>query len=144
LDLYKAQGNDTDALKTFLESLDYYSQVDDKKGLAMVFNNCGLIKRNSGDSSGALTDFNKALENKRETGNKNWMVANFINIAILYWSDADILLSNGDTSGAKSLYAKALIAIDEALSLNEFTGNKSDFSSALLAKGEIYKGLGNS
>ncbi len=141
--IYKAQDNDDEALRTFLESLNYYSQVDDKKGLAMVYNNCGLLKKKSGDSAGALTDFNKALAYNKETGNRNWMGANLINIATQYRSDADNSLRLRDTSDAMLQYAKALEALDEAFKLNEFTGNKSDYCSALLAKGEIYRGMGN-
>ncbi|MEO8150936.1 MAG: tetratricopeptide repeat protein [Bacteroidia bacterium] len=137
------QGNYNEALKNYDASLQFYKQVDDKNGMAMVYNNYGITQKNLDNLDEALVSYNHALSYNKEIGNKNWIANNYMNIGSIYRNKGNISQSKGDTATANPLYRQAMNAYNEAITLYETTGNKTDYCATLGNRGDLLISLNN-
>ncbi|MBI4946890.1 MAG: tetratricopeptide repeat protein, partial [Bacteroidetes bacterium] len=78
------QGNYPEALKNYFASLKIYEELKDKKGIAMSYNNIGIIYRNQGNYPEALKNYFASLKIFEEIGDKDGIARCFINLGTLY------------------------------------------------------------
>ncbi|MFX1535423.1 MAG: tetratricopeptide repeat protein [Promethearchaeota archaeon] len=107
---YLLRGAGTDqALEYFLESLTMFEDLEDKKGIALVYNNLGVGYRFKGELELALEYSHKSLSKHEEIDEPLFRVDPLINLATIYHA-------KGELEAAYEYSAKAL-------SLSKESGN---------------------
>lgn len=80
------QGDLSNALKYYFESLKIYEQNNDLKGMASLYNNIGLLYGSKQENDKAIVYHNKSLEIKKKLKDKAGIAASYNNIGIIYSS----------------------------------------------------------
>ncbi|MHB8259080.1 MAG: tetratricopeptide repeat protein [Bacteroidia bacterium] len=119
------QGNYPKALDYYLKALKINETLKDKKRIAAILGNIGLVYDNQADYPKALDYYFKALKIAEELKDKNGVARHLGNIGIVYYNQVD--------------YPKALDYYFKALKMKEELGNKNGIAILLGNIGNIYK-----
>lgn len=76
--------NNRQSLEYYEQALSIYKKLNDKKGIAAILNNTGLLFERQGDYATALKRYNQASLLFSETGNKEKLTASLSNTGNLY------------------------------------------------------------
>ncbi|ULQ51756.1 tetratricopeptide repeat-containing sensor histidine kinase [Flavihumibacter fluvii] len=112
-----------------LKSLEQFKEIGDKKGMAKILGDMGVIYWFTSDFPNALKYYFDALKIHEEGGVKNEVAATLMNIGIVYNSLED--------------YPKALDYMLRANKIDEAIGNKSGVAANLGNIGQLYMSLGD-
>lgn len=99
--VYDLRGDQENALKYYIQSLDIKTSLKDQRGIANVKTNIGALFISQEDYGKALPYFNEALEIERELGDTLAQIGSLINISI-------ILKNQNQIPSAKTILHKAL------------------------------------
>ena len=126
---YIAQGNFSEALLQFEQSLDIFDSMRYKPGIANLLGNIGVVYFNTGDDTKAIESYLKALRVAEEIGDKRRISTLLLNIGGVYQKNQSTL--------DKSLeyFFKALVIFKEI-------GYSDGIGMASMNIGEIYKDEG--
>jgi predicted ATPase/class 3 adenylate cyclase/Tfp pilus assembly protein PilF len=111
------------------ESLRLYEALDDKAGLAAVFNSLGTIARDLGDSDVALERYGQSLSMRREINDK-WGIAQALN------NLSSVHVDRGE-------YEQARIQLEESYAIFRELGDKWRVSYLLMNLGNVVYHLGD-
>lgn len=89
------------ALERFAVAREVFDAIGDRRGVAGVTNNSGLIAKERGQYDLARASFEEALAINRELGNREWETTNLNNLAL-------VLMELGDDTGAERCLLQAL------------------------------------
>ena len=118
------------ALDLYQQSLDIYEELDDKAGIASIYNNFGSVYKNKDNNIQALNYYLKSLKIKEEMGAELVTQASTINnIALIY-------LDQGN-------HSKALEFAQRSHDIYEATNNKINKGITLGVLGNIYLDQGD-
>jgi adenylate cyclase len=157
------------ALEYFQRSLKIYEEIGDKKGIAGIIGNIGIIYKNQGDYPKALEYYQRSLKINEEIGNKQSMAATIGNIGNIYSDQGDntkaleyyqrslkVNEEIGDKKGIAGIIGnigniyqdqdenpKALEYYQRSLKINEEIGNKRGMATAITYIGGIYAEQGD-
>ena len=144
--IYKNQGNYPKALESFFEGLkffekvsaEYPSDIEYKKGVALIFNSIGNIYANQLDYSKALENYSSALKISEESGDKTAISKCLNNIGVIYDNQ-------GQYAKALDEFQKSLIIKNQLLEEAVANGNsiqirdgKKNIAYSLNNLGNIY------
>ncbi|MBL7856730.1 MAG: tetratricopeptide repeat protein [Cyclobacteriaceae bacterium] len=128
---YYYQGNYDKAMEAYLQSLARYEKLNDKRGMASVWNEIGTFHKKQGDTDKALTNFQDALTLSSAINDSAQIANSMNNLGIVYEL-------KGDFKRAMEFYQESA-TIKEALhDLNGVTYNYDNMGT-LLAKSGRYR-----
>jgi tetratricopeptide (TPR) repeat protein len=122
------QGDHAGGLKDYQIALKMFDEAGNKKGMAAVLGNIGIVYDEEGNGSRALEYYFRSLKINEETGQKTGQAANLANIGIVYFEQND--------------YTTALTYYQKALAINREIGNKLNEGHNLSSIGNIYVNTG--
>src|ERR1700733_4052204 len=112
-----ALGNSSGAIPILKEAEAVYSAVGDKRGVARVLNDLGIIERHQANLTDAQKFLEESLKISRETGSRIGMLQALTNLGTLFWDQGDI--------------ARTLDTYLQALNLSREIGDKDREATAL-------------
>ncbi|MFP4442500.1 MAG: diguanylate cyclase [Spirochaetia bacterium] len=124
--VYTKTGDHLKALKCLLKSLDRYSELDDRIGIARTYNRLGISYQSMGNLEKSIEYFTKSKEFYEDIGDVNSIADELNNIALIY--------------GKKGEYIRALETFGSAKILYERSGNST--ANVTLNTAEIYESMG--
>jgi predicted ATPase len=122
------QGDFETAIRLHVESLDIYSKLGDRKGIAAQFGYIGNCLRWRGNLDAARVWLEQSLEACREIGDRSAIAAALNNLA-------DALIAQGE-------YLQARALLEEALTLFREVGNRSAVGWLLNHLGDLMRNQG--
>ncbi len=122
--VYMTQGNYTEALNCYLESLKINEKSGDKEGTAASLNNLGAFYGNQNNLEKALSYYLSSLKIREEIGNKRGISSNLNNIGAIYGFQKD--------------YDKSLDYFSRSLLIGEELNDKGHIALCLSNIGSIY------
>jgi len=125
---YYYEGNTSEALDYYSQSLHVYDSIGDRESKAMMLNNLGNVYYSTGTDDKALESYFKSLDVAEQIGDKDGIATAYSNIANVY------LNKRATTDKALSFFLKAF-------SISEETGNKNIIGGVAVNLGEIYSSL---
>ncbi len=167
--IYRNQGNATQALNYYKQSLKIEEETGNKKGLAESLNNIGYVYDNLGDIPKAISYYERSLKIREEINDKEGIAYSLLNIAFVYSMQRDVLkamdsyeralhifIETNDKSGLGHCYnnmasiyykqknvSKAITYFQKALKLREETGDKSDIANSFSNLGSVHDKQGD-
>jgi class 3 adenylate cyclase/Tfp pilus assembly protein PilF len=127
---FYVRGDFHQALKYYEQSLVIFREISDKKGMAKVMNNMGVMYSNLGEFVKAMDFHKRSLAIKEEIPDKNGMAGSMNNIGLIYMNQGD--------------YPKALNNFQKSLKIMEDFGDKRGIAQVLNNIGLIYMRRGDS
>ena len=124
-DLYRQQGNFTQALDYLERTSTLFEQAGDPANLAIVLNNSGRIYQAQGEVAQALRDYKRALNLFEQLGNLAGIATVLNNMGTIYLYQGGIV--------------QALRHFEQALMLDEQVGNLAEIAIVLNNLGESYR-----
>ncbi|MFH1319197.1 MAG: tetratricopeptide repeat protein [Bacteroidota bacterium] len=110
-----------------------------KQGIAMSYNNIGVIYENQSDYPHALDYYFKSLKIYEELGDKSTALANsYNNIGLIYWNQSD---QSTDDSVRLAGYPLALDYYFKSLKIYEELGNKQGMAMSYTNIGTFYTSI---
>lgn len=125
--VYTKTGDHLKALKYLLKSLDKYSELDDRIGIARTYNRLGIAYQSMGSLEKSIEYFTKSKEFYEDIGDVNSIADELNNIALIY--------------GKKGEHVRALETFGNAKILYERSGNST--ANVLLNTAEIHESIGD-
>lgn len=167
--VYRNQGNSSQALNYYNQSLKIEEETGNKKGIAESLNNIGFVYDNQGDIPKALNYYERSLKIQEEIGDKNGTAYSLLNIGFTYSAQHDILKALDHNYRALKLFTeiqdkegmghsfnniasiyyhqanipKALEYFKKGLKIREELGDNSDIANSLSNLGSIYNKQGD-
>jgi predicted ATPase/DNA-binding CsgD family transcriptional regulator len=126
--LIRSQANYVQAIDTFEQSLELFTEVGDKQGISDVLNNLAVIETNRGNYSQAEKLFKENLELQRELDNRKGMASTLNNLGYA-------ATVTGDYLRAREYLTQSLILVREF-------GNMRSVAIALNNLGQLARKLG--
>ena len=117
-------GNSNDAIKYYKEGLKIEEQLSDKREIAVLQSNIGLIYKQQGNIPLALEYYHQAIKTFESLNDKNGVSVALNNIGLLYKQQGEV--------------EKALEYYNKSLKLRHETNNKEGISATLGNIGYIY------
>ncbi len=119
------QGNFTDAIDYYTQSLKIEEEIGNKKGIASALNNIGNIYNQQSDFPKAIDYYTQSLNTYKDIGDKKGMATSFNNIGIINIDEGD--------------YVKAINNHTQSLKIREEIGDKQGIATSLNNIGLIYE-----
>jgi len=167
--IYEQNGEISNALYYYNNSLKISEEIGDKEGIATLLNNIGLMYNNKGDIHTALDYYFRSLKLREAAGDKKGIANSINNIAAIYTNQGDILKALnyfaqslkireqiGDKQGIAvslnniaSIYtkqgdiSKALDNYERSLKIREELGDKKDIANSINNIGSVYYSRGD-
>jgi len=102
----KFRGDAKEAISLCQESLNIFKELGDLAGMAVCYNNIGVILKERGDFNGALKQYQQSLTIREQLGDRAGMAECYNNIGV-------ILANRGDHEGALKQYRQSLSISEE-------------------------------
>ncbi len=119
------QGNYTDALLSWQQSLGVFTSMGDEQGEANILNNLGAVYFNQGDDNSAIEYYLQSLRVAEENGDKLRIATALVNIGGVYFNKP-------------STHDMALSYYLQSLPLSEELGDQDAIGTSTVNMGEIY------
>lgn len=130
----KERGDHEKALDDYNQSLVIYKRLNNKQGLATVYNNLGMIYRNNGHTAEALDYYNQCLTILKEIGDKKRAAYSMSNLAGIY-------RSVGDLPKAISFYEQSIRTLESLKDLNGIAITHNNMGGLYLNQGDVGKAI---
>lgn len=121
---YHRLGLTSEAEDFFMDSLSSYRRIEDRVGIAYVYNNLGLLHKNACRWNRALASLSKSLELAKSLGLSQHLVRVQLNLGVVY--------------AKLRRFTDALSAFTNALNMAERLGDQDKLTKAVLMKGRTY------
>ncbi len=127
---YWNNGVNKKAVENFKKVLDYNLQINNSKGIFLIYNNLGLLYSDMEEYQNALSAFNSVLSLSKKTGNKQEQSSAMINVA----------------TSLQSLdrYSEAISMLEQVLLILPEIGDLSLMRKAYSTIAECHERIGNS
>jgi transcriptional regulator with GAF, ATPase, and Fis domain/tetratricopeptide (TPR) repeat protein len=125
---YHRLGLSGEAEDFFMDALSSYRRVDDRVGIAYVYNNLGLLHKNACRWNRALASLSKSLELAKSLGLTQHLIRVQLNLGVVY--------------AKLRRFEEALTAFTNAGNMAERLGDQYKLTKALFMRGRTYTQIG--
>jgi transcriptional regulator with GAF, ATPase, and Fis domain/Tfp pilus assembly protein PilF len=125
---YHRLGMAGEAEDFFMDALSSYRRVEDRIGIAYVYNNLGLLHKNACRWNRALASLSKSLELAKSLGLTQHLIRVQLNIGVVY--------------AKLRRFTDALSAFSNAATMAERLGDQDKLTKAILMQGRTYTACG--
>jgi len=126
---YHRLGLSGEAEDFFMDALSSYRRIDDRVGIAYVYNNLGLLHKNACRWNRALASLSKSLELAKSLGLTQHLIRVQLNLGVVY--------------GKLRRFSDALSAFSSAIAMAERVGDAYKLTKALLIQGRTFVQCGD-